>query len=166
MANLILWRHAEAEDESNTGKDSDRLLTKRGQKDALKMAKWLYPHLPANTRVLSSPARRCLETVAALEAVAAADVEREMPLKVEVVEFLSIRNSLQTLIERLVNDNHHETILIIGHQPNLGLLISSLLGIDRDACAVKKGAIWWLRQRVEADARQVYLFSVQSPRLI
>ena len=56
MANLILWRHAEAEDLSLTGADSDRALTKRGRKDAAKMAKWLHQHLPANTEVLSSPA--------------------------------------------------------------------------------------------------------------
>lgn len=39
MANLILWRHAEAEAESVSGADADRALTKRGRKDAARMAK-------------------------------------------------------------------------------------------------------------------------------
>ncbi|HSG92153.1 MAG TPA: histidine phosphatase family protein, partial [Methylotenera sp.] len=65
MKDLILWRHAEAEDISATGKDTDRVLTKRGRKDAAKMAKWLVKHLPADTVVLCSPALRCQQTAAA-----------------------------------------------------------------------------------------------------
>lgn len=38
MANLILWRHADAEILSVNGNDIDRALTKRGRKDAAKMA--------------------------------------------------------------------------------------------------------------------------------
>ena len=37
--NLILWRHAEAED---TTPDLKRVLTKRGLKDAALMAQWLH----------------------------------------------------------------------------------------------------------------------------
>ena len=40
---LILWRHAEAED--GVGKpDTERELTKRGRKQAERMAEWLRPH--------------------------------------------------------------------------------------------------------------------------
>jgi len=57
--------------------------------------------------------------------------------------------------------------LIIGHQPNLGLLISKLLGIQKNACVVKKCAVWWLRQRYVPNnaggATQTYLFTVQHP---
>ena len=52
MANLICWRHAEAEVDSKTGADIDRELTKQGRKDAVTIAKWLHQHLPANTEVL------------------------------------------------------------------------------------------------------------------
>ncbi|HEX7466215.1 MAG TPA: histidine phosphatase family protein, partial [Usitatibacter sp.] len=37
---LILWRHAEAEDAGGGG-DLARSLTKRGRKQAAKMAEWL-----------------------------------------------------------------------------------------------------------------------------
>jgi phosphohistidine phosphatase len=54
----------------------------------------------------------------------------------------------------------------VGHQPNLGLLISHLLAMP-NACVVKKGAIWWLRQRPisqeNGPAVQTYLFAVQQP---
>ena len=50
---LILWRHADAED---GGPDLERRLTARGRKDAAAMAKWLAARLPAATTVLSSAA--------------------------------------------------------------------------------------------------------------
>lgn len=163
MANLILWRHAEAEVESNTGQDTDRSLTKRGRKDALKMAKWLHKHLPVNTEVLCSPARRCLETVAALQCVNAASEQRKTKLDVNVADFLSIENGLDEIAQKVINDDSSKTILIVGHQPSLGLLITKLLGVDETACAVKKGAVWWLRQRLVNGALQTYLFTVQLP---
>lgn len=163
MANLILWRHAEAEVESNTGLDTDRSLTKRGRKDALKMAKWLHKHLPVNTEVLCSPARRCLETVAALQCVNTADELRKAKLDINVADFLSIDSTLDDIAQKVINDDSSKTILVVGHQPNLGLLIAKLLGVNETACAVKKGAVWWLRQRLVDGALQTYLFTVQLP---
>jgi phosphohistidine phosphatase len=59
--------------------------------------------------------------------------------------------------------------LIIGHQPNLGVLIANLLGMKDSALVVKKGAVWWLRQRylpnVTGGATQTYLYTVQHPHL-
>ncbi len=159
MANLILWRHAEAEDLSANGQDSDRALTKRGRKDAAKMAKWLSEHLPANTEVICSPARRCLETAAALH-----DING---LEIKVVEFLSVNSSIERIAKNVVNEDSTKTILIVGHQPNLGFLIAKLLGMTEGACVVKKGAVWWLRQRLvddaDREALQTYLFTVQHP---
>lgn len=165
MANLILWRHAEAELQSAGGKDIDRVLTKNGRKDAAKMAKWLDQYLPKNLEVLCSPARRCLETVAALQELNADKSQRE----VKIVEFLGVDSSVEAIAKKVVNDDSSKTILVVGHQPNLGLLIAKLLGMHEGACVVKKGAIWWLRQRVisnvSGDATQTYLFTVQHPDL-
>src|SRR5205085_11789426 len=60
---LILWRHAEAEDEARGG-DLARALTLRGRAQAERMAAWLGPRLPGKTRIVASPARRCQETAA------------------------------------------------------------------------------------------------------
>jgi phosphohistidine phosphatase len=38
---LILWRHAEAQDESENGDDLQRSLTSRGEKQAARIAAWL-----------------------------------------------------------------------------------------------------------------------------
>lgn len=157
MANLILWRHAEAEEQSHTGKDTDRALTRRGQKDAQKMAKWLAQHLPDHAELWCSPARRCLETASSLEKLSG--------IKVNVLECLSIHNSVERIAKEVVNDDISRTIVVVGHQPNLCLLVSKLLGMNPDACVVKKGAVWWLRQRLSDDGKtlQTYLFAVRHP---
>ena len=60
---LILWRHAEAEDGPP---DLERRLTPRGQKHAARVAAWLLQRLPSRFVVLASPARRAQETARAL----------------------------------------------------------------------------------------------------
>lgn len=158
MANLILWRHAEAEDQSDTGLDEDRALTKNGRKDAAKIAKWLNQYLPENTLILCSPARRCLETVSALNDVA----QRKKKHEIKIAEFLGTDSSVALIAKNLTNDDCNQTFLVVGHQPNLGLLIAKLLGMQ-EGVVVKKGAVWWLRQRLVNGALQTYLFTVQHP---
>ena len=63
---LIIWRHAEAEDERDGLDDLQRALTPRGEKQAARMAQWLDLYLPDNARILCSPALRCEQTVLAL----------------------------------------------------------------------------------------------------
>ena len=63
---LILWRHAEAED-PGPGGDFVRSLTKRGRKQADRMAAWLKPRLEGEWQLLVSPAARAMQTAAALE---------------------------------------------------------------------------------------------------
>ena len=163
MANLIIWRHAEAEVNSNSGMDADRALTKKGQKDAAKMAKWLIKHLPENTEILCSPAKRCQETAKALEAL---NTTKTL-IKIKTVDFLGINNSIETIAKEVLNEDTSRTLLLVGHQPNLGHLISKVLGMNERACVVKKGAVWWLRQRYTFnDLRaktQTYLFLVLHP---
>ncbi len=155
MANLILWRHADAKVESASGKDSDRELTKSGRKDAAKMAQWLNQYLPADTVVFSSPARRCLQTAVALSDLRQVDIK--------VAEFLSIESTVERIAQEITTADSSETILIVGHQPNLGLLLAKLLGINDSACVVKKGAVWWLRQRFVDGLAQHYIYAVQQP---
>ena len=52
---LILWRHADAEDSSP---DLDRELTDKGRKQAARVADWLTPRLSPDIRILVSPAAR------------------------------------------------------------------------------------------------------------
>ncbi len=63
---LILWRHAEAQEPADGTNDMDRPLTPRGEKQAARMAGRLDRQLPEGTRVWVSPARRTEQTALAL----------------------------------------------------------------------------------------------------
>ena len=165
MANLILWRHAEAEVQSDSGTDADRVLTKHGRKDAEKMAEWLSQYMPKNTEIFCSPAKRCLETVAALQSCN----QPKIKLEVKIVDFLGAESTMNEIAKQVSNDDTNRTMLIVGHQPNLGLLLAKLLGMKDGNLVVKKGAVWWLRQRylpnLDGGVTQTYLYAVQHPNL-
>ena len=63
MMDLILWRHAQAEDGSP---DHVRELTVQGRKQAARIGAWLDRVLPSGCKVLSSPTARTIQTVEAL----------------------------------------------------------------------------------------------------
>jgi phosphohistidine phosphatase len=147
---LILWRHAEAELLGPGGDDLLRALTPKGERQARRMAEWLNLRLPATTRVLSSPARRCRSTVEALGREA------------RVVPGLAPDAAPQALIEAARWPRSAEAVLICGHQPTLGQLAALLLAGEAQDWAVKKGAVWWLRSRERDGVAEVTLQAMQA----
>jgi phosphohistidine phosphatase len=60
-----------------------------------------------------------------------------------------------------------DPVLVVGHQPTLGWVLSRLLGGDPLASlAVRKGAVWWLRTRERDGAAQLLVVTVQSPECV
>ena len=155
---LILWRHAEAEDglpgEAQTGLDLDRSLTQRGEKQALRMAAWLDRQLPEGARILVSPARRCEQTALALG--------RKYKIRSE----LAPDATPAQLLELVQWPAHKYPVLVIGHQPTLGQTIAQLMGLKDSDCAVKKGSLWWLRNRDRDGRIQTVIVTVQSPEVL
>lgn len=151
---LILWRHAEAEDWTEGCDDLQRSLTGRGEKQAKRMAAWLDRQLPEGTRILSSPARRCEQTVLALG--------RKYKLRNE----LAPDGSADALLEAAGWPNGRSVVLLEGHQPALGQVVARLLGLKQDSCAVRKGSVWWLRTRERDGEVQTVMVTVQAPELL
>jgi len=56
-----------------------------------------------------------------------------------------------------------EPVLVVGHQPTLGLVAARLLAELPQAWAIKKGAVWWLRNRDREGSAQVVLQVMQAP---
>jgi phosphohistidine phosphatase len=154
MMDLILWRHAEAEETDGGSDDLTRALTARGEKQAARMAAWLDRQLPEGLRVLASPARRTEQTASALG--------RKFKMRAELLPGATP----QELLELAQWPRARGTVLIIGHQPVLGQTIAQLLELKAPDCAVRKGAVWWLRQRQRLDQSQTVLITVQSPELL
>lgn len=155
---LILWRHAEAEDwldgELRTASDLDRSLTPRGEKQAARMALWLDRQLPEGARIVVSPARRCEQTALALG--------RKYRLRSEIAPDASPAQ----LLELVQWPFSKSAMLVIGHQPTLGQTIALLLGLQESDCPVKKGALWWLRNRDRDGHSQTVVVTVQSPEVL
>ena len=151
---LILWRHAEAEDVEDGSEDLARALTPRGEKQAARMAAWLDRQLPEGLRVLASPSRRTEQTARALE--------RKFKMRAELLP----GGSPQDLLELAQWPRAKGAVLVVGHQPMLGQTIAQLMGLQASECAVRKGAVWWLRQRQRLDQSQTVLVTVQSPELL
>ena len=155
---LILWRHAEAEDwpedDAAVPSDLERKLTPRGEKQAARMAEWLDRQLPGSTRIVVSPARRCEQTALALG--------RKYKIRPEMAPGATPAQLLE-LVQWPLSKS---PMLVIGHQPTLGQTIAQLLGFQESDCAVKKGALWWLRSRDRDSHSQTVVVTVQSPEVL
>jgi phosphohistidine phosphatase len=155
---LILWRHAEAEDLPEDGSqavsDLERSLTSRGEKQAARMAAWLDRQLPEGARIVVSPARRCEQTALTLG--------RKYRVRAE----LAPGSSPAQLLELVQWPLSKGPVLVIGHQPTLGQTVAQLLGLKESDCPVKKGAVWWLRSRDRDGQNQTVVVTVQSPEVL
>lgn len=154
MMDLILWRHAEAEDPQEGCDDLTRPLTPKGEKQAARMAAWLDRQLPEGLRVLASPSRRTEQTAAALG--------RKFKMRAELLP----GGTPQDLLELAQWPRAKGAVLVVGHQPVLGQTLAQLLQMQAPECPVRKGSVWWLRQRQRQDQSQTLLIAVQSPELL
>ncbi|MDO5692047.1 MAG: histidine phosphatase family protein [Pseudomonadota bacterium] len=151
---LILWRHAEAQDPEGMMTDLDRPLTRRGDKQAARMAIWLDRQLPEGARILCSPAIRTEQTVLALGR------------KYKLHDELRPGASPEQLLQLAGWPSAKVPVLIVGHQPTLGETVSRLLGMGEGECSVKKGSIWWLRSRERDGQLQTVVVTVQTAELL
>jgi len=163
---LILWRHADAgEPVSDPIDDLQRGLTTKGVKQAARMADWLNRFLPESTRVLVSPALRCQGTAQALGR------------KFQTREALGPGGTVGNLLTLARWPDRREPVLIVGHQPTLGMTAALLMGGTQGsveaateqsvhatpAWSVRKGSVWWLRHRQRGGVAEVVLVSMRSP---
>lgn len=145
---LILWRHAEAEDGSP---DLGRALTERGRKQAARMADWLTPRLPPDIRILASPAERTRQTAQALGRDYA--VEPALAPGATAAEVLATAGWPEAA----------RPVLIVGHQPTLGRIAARLLAGAEGDVSVKKAGVWWFQSRMRNGELQVVLRAVAGP---
>ena len=148
---LILWRHAEAEEGSSTLPDKKRRLTARGEKQAKQVARWLHQHLPRKRKILVSPAERTQQTAHVLE------------LPYEIEPRLGLGASAMDVLTVAGWPDQSGAVVIIGHKPTLGRVAAVLLGGAEANWLIKKGSVWWFSSRVRNDETQTVLQAVLSP---
>jgi phosphohistidine phosphatase len=134
---LILWRHADALPADDD--DHSRKLSGKGRKQAALTAAWLDRQLPDGAKIICSPATRTVETAEALSI----KYGRKMSIKPEIGLGA---DPTQVLIAAGWPDNRHP-IVIVGHQPVLGMVASFLLFGQPQNLTFRKSAVWWLTNR-------------------
>ena len=148
---LILWRHAEACDADQVEHDLSRPLTPRGEKHAARMAQWLDRQLPEGVRILCSPALRAEQTVQALRR------------KYRIRDALAPGATAEDVLETTGWPHARCPVLVVGHQPTLGCVVSALFGLGEAPVSIRKGAVWWLRSRQRGEVQQTVIVSVMTP---
>ncbi len=148
---LLLWRHAEAVDGLP---DSTRELTERGIRQAHKVAEWLESRRPKKLRVLVSPTTRTRQTASAFTK------------DFEIVSALAPGHDISGILAACGWPGGGGSVLVVGHQPELGRLAALLLSGQEADWTIKKGALWWFSTRVREDETQTVLRAVMPADLV
>ena len=149
---LIVWRHAEAEDGIP---DDGRRLTAKGRRQARCVARWLERQLGKPRTMLVSPARRAQETAAALAS------------RFEICAAIGVGSSPREILSaaRWPGDDDR-IVIVVGHQPALGEAVMLALARKALPLGLKKGAFIWLESRARGRSREVLLRAAASPDLL
>jgi len=145
--NLVLWRHADAEDGAP---DAERALTHRGREQAAETARWLKERLPGHYRLLVSPAVRAQQTAEALK-------RREFDTEPAV----GLSATPASVLKAARWPDGDGTVVVVGHQPTLGCVAALLLSGTASDLSFKKSAVWWFSRRDD----ETVLRAVFDPRL-
>lgn len=152
---LILWRHAEAEEIALGMDDLARRLTPKGRKQANKMGTWLDSMLPESCRILVSPSARTIETVQALGR------------KFKVIDEIAPDAGPEQILNAANWPDSRDPVLIVGHQPSLGQAASLIIQPCQPQCAIRKGSVWWISQKQHsAEGLKTYLKAIVAPDLL
>ena len=137
---LILWRHADAEDGSP---DLERRLTANGRDDAAAVAQWLRQRLAADFELVTSPAVRARQTAEALRQNMRTDKR------------LAPGASVDAILAAAGWPSAAGTVVIVGHQPDFGRAVAFLLSGKAIEWPIKKAGFWWLSNELPPVVRAV-----------
>ena len=118
MKTLLILRHAKSSWDDPSQKDYDRPLNARGLKTAPLMGqlaadKKLIPQI-----ILTSPAQRAVQTTELFT--------KATKIKIQTIDSFYPGNSSEHIKVLSLQDNNIDTIMIVGHNPGLELLLQHL----------------------------------------
>lgn len=121
---LYLMRHGPAEDEADSGVDADRALTASGRERVRNVAKALIEAKESPREILTSPLVRAVQTaevVAIVAGVAQLRVRREVGPGGDCAR-----------LARFLSASGRKRAMLVGHEPDLSDLLSTLLGASHN----------------------------------
>lgn len=133
---IYLLRHAIAAERGSAAyADDDRPLTEEGKAKMSKAAKGLSSVITDIDVILTSPLVRAHDTAR----IAARALRAES--KVEVCKELSPGSSMKHLMTYLAKFRGLNNMMLVGHEPDLGIIASLLLGSESSVIEFKKGSL-------------------------
>ncbi len=133
---LYVMRHGPAHDDSPSGRDADRALTLSGRERVAAVAKALADAGESPFVILSSPLVRALETAEIVAEVTHLSRRAREDAKahrggatgeVEIRRELGMGTEKLGLLAEMVRAGR-KRVLIVGHEPDLSMLVMSLVG--------------------------------------
>ncbi|HEY6191572.1 MAG TPA: phosphohistidine phosphatase SixA [Bacteroidota bacterium] len=161
---LHLLRHAIAVPRAGTHyPNDDRPLTEDGRKKMRKAAGGIAAAIGTVDIIFSSPLKRALDT--------ARIAAKELGLagKITILEELLPGREPGMLVNALLLGRQKESLLIVGHEPDLGVFASTLLGSPALSIVFKKGGLCRIdvdELRTGSTGRLIYHLTPKQLRLL
>lgn len=115
---LYLVRHAKAQPRILGIDHPERPLTSKGQHQALHLAAWFRTQTKPSL-IFSSPFRRCVET--------ALPIATALQIPFQTVPWLAHGVPVELCIDMLQQQGHDHSVVLVGHEPELTLLLQQLV---------------------------------------
>lgn len=144
---LYVMRHAEAVEGSDTLQEEWRYLTEKGRVTAKRTSSSIARFGPKPRLTITSPLTRAVQT-------AEIAAEKACRKNVVVVSGLLLPGAdIGELITHLKGCRDARHVMVVGHEPQLGSLVATLLGREDENISLKKGACVALKLDTGTDCK-------------
>jgi len=120
--NLFILRHGKAEKSSEGIPDADRALTRDGKEEVKKVARWMKRNKIRFDAIATSPLKRARGTAKIVASVL------DQKDQLVIWDELAPGGDLDTVCYHASDYGEHASVLVIGHEPGLSMLISNITG--------------------------------------
>lgn len=150
---VLFLRHADAEDRAAS--DFERRLTPKGLEQADRVGKFLVRAGIIPDLILSSPLVRAQQTAAGVS-------KRLDNLPVITAPWLACGMSPDVCFQELAALRNHESVLVVGHEPDFGHAIATLLGLPASTLRIRKASLTAIEARSFAPESGRLEFTIPS----
>jgi len=154
---LYVMRHAEAVEANDTLQDEWRYLTEKGRSAAEKVSSAVAKSGPKPRLTITSPLTRAVQTAE----IAAKKTYRK---NIIVSSGLLLPGAdITELVSHLKSCKDAKRVMLVGHEPQLGSLIATLLGQEDGTVSLKKGACVALKLDPNRDDKPASFLGYLAP---
>ena len=128
---LYLLRHADPATQAVA--DDERAISEKGVKQSKRVARFCVQQEVKPDMILASPLLRAQQT--------AKPVAKKLGVRIETVPWLVYGTGPGQVIDQLAARRGVPSIMLVGHEPDLGLLAAALLGSGDESIHVRKPSL-------------------------